>query len=337
MTNVIAFTSGYSVPSARFRVRQYIPAMREYGVNVTEFPAHFGSYPPRNRIMRPFWGCASLVQRLPSILRSYKYDVTLLQRSFISTYTTLEMLTSRPRILDVDDAIFLARNVWHGSTLAKITDRVICGNAYLADWYSQWNKDVHVIPTGIDAFKYKPVDRPNNNSEKVIIGWIGTSGNLKYLYDIEDALLSILSQYPEAYIKVVSDVPPIFKKIDITRYKFEKWSEEREIKNIQEFDVGLMPLRDGNWEKGKCSFKMLQYMACGIPVVVSPVGMNSEILAKGKVGFGVTTHDQWVEAISALIVNVEERKEIGANGRKIVLDEYSSQVIAPRLARVMRY
>ena len=187
MLRVAAFTGGVTVPSARFRVRQYMPALLQQGVAISEMPSRFGIYPPQNKWIRPFWAGATLAEQIPKIIKSHQYDVVLLQREMLSSFVTLEPLTKTPRVLDVDDAIFLHRNGDFARRLAQISDQMICGNTYLADWFSAWNKDITVIPTAVDTDRYVPVIKQGKCEGEIIIGWIGTSGNLKYVYAIEAA------------------------------------------------------------------------------------------------------------------------------------------------------
>lgn len=332
MINVAAFTGGISVPSARFRVRQNIPALMQHGVAVSEMSSRFGIYPPQNKWIRPFWAGATLAEQIPKIIKSHCYDVVLLQREMLSSFVTLEPLTKTPRVLDVDDAIFLYRNGDFARRLAQISDRVICGNTYLADWFSVWNKDITIIPTAVDTDRYVPADKQGKFEGATVIGWIGTSGNLKYVYAIEAALAKMLKAHPKAKLRIVCDKIPEFCLIDMTRCEFIRWSETTEIESIQGMDIGIMPLADTAWARGKCSFKMLQYMSCGIPVVVSPVGMNSEVLAMGKVGIGAVTENEWVDAITALLDSHDLRKQMGAVGRQVVTESFSISKVAPMIA-----
>ena len=331
MLRVAAFTGGKNVPSARFRVRQYIGRLTGEGVEVTEFAAPMGVYPPANKLMRPLWGIATLATRLPGIMQSYRYDLTLLQREMLSTFVTLENLTKRPRVLDVDDAIWLHRGGKFAERLAQQCDGVICGNAFLAEQFSRWNSRVTIIPTAVDTNRYfqeQPVEAP-------VIGWSGTSGGFRYLYSIEPALVAVFERIPDAMLRIVSDAMPSFQKIPASRIEFIRWSPENEVQAIQGMAVGIMPLEDSLWERGKCSFKMLTYMACGVPVVVSPVGMNVEVLSHGHIGFGAQTIDDWVDILLSLLADMRQRIEMGENGRQVLLDNYSLNVVAPKLAETL--
>lgn len=337
MTRVAAFTGGKLVPSARFRVRQYIPTLRKEGIAIDEFCSGFNKYPPPQKWLRPFWGMATLAERLPGIAKSYRYDVVLFQREIMSSFLTLEPLTHRPRILDVDDAIFLYRGGGFAKRLAKLSERVICGNSYLADWFGRWNANIEIIPTAVDTARYVPAERTVDAAEStLIIGWIGTQGNFKYLYAIENALAKVLRRNARARLRIVSDGFPNFNYLPIEQMEFIPWSEESETEVIQSMHIGIMPLEDSLWARGKCSFKMLQYMAAGLPVVVSPVGMNADVLKLGDLGISASTTEQWTDALVEMLENSALRIRMGAEGRRVAESSFSIDVIAPRLACILR-
>jgi glycosyltransferase involved in cell wall biosynthesis len=331
MLRVAAFTGGRNVPSARFRVRQHIPHLIGHGVEMVEFAAPFGSYPPRTRWLRLPWAATTLAARLPGIMKGRGFDVTLLQRELLSTFMTLEPLTKKPRVLDVDDAIWSYRGGGFVQEIAKRCDLVICGNQFLAEHLRQWNSTVTVIPTAVDTRLFAPGGADQGTPS--IIGWSGTSGGLRYLYGIEEALYSVLKNLPEARLRVVSDTRPNFARIPPERVEFVAWSPKTEVEMIRSMTVGIMPLEDSVWERGKCSYKMLTYMACGIPVVVSPIGMNAEVLNHGRVGLGARSLREWEEALFFLLTNRMERLAMGKMARQIVLRKYSINVLSPLLAK----
>ena len=339
MVKVAALTGGRNVPSARFRVRQLIPSLAKHGVRLREFVPLVSKYPPKHKWLRPMWGVAALGVRIPAILAAQRYDIVLFQRELISTFVTLEPLTKHPRVLDVDDAIYLHRGGRFAERLARLADLVICGNDFLADRFSKWNKNVTVIPTAVDTRRFVPLEHPQQNSveEEYVIGWIGTSSNFKYLYSIETALKQVMEMFPNVVLRVIADKKPNFHVVPEEKVQFVPWSPANEVKGVQSVTVGVMPLADGEWERGKCSYKMLQYMACGIPVVVSPVGTNAQILSLGKVGLAASSQDEWVEALRwILAADREVREKMGQEGRHIVEEYFSIEVIAPRLARVLK-
>lgn len=332
---VAAYTGGVNVPSARFRVRQNIPFLQKEGVYICEFPAKFGAFPPLTEIIRPFWAFGALSERSFAVLNSYNYDITLLQREMISTLMTLEPFTKRPRVFDVDDAIWIHRNGKAANRIASLCDLVICGNSFLADYFSQWNNNISIIPTAVDTEKYLPLNN-QSQTERVVIGWSGSSPGLQYLYEIERSLSIILNKHPNAILRIVADSQPCFKLIPLEKIEYIKWSPEVEVQSIQTMTVGIMPLRDSVLARGKCSFKMLTYMACSIPVVVSPIGMNKEILSIGEIGYGPDSEYEWIDSLSTLLTNQTLRTQMGDRGREIVLNQFSIKTIALQIAECLK-
>lgn len=332
MLKVAAFTGGILVPSARFRVRQYIPALLANHIALTEMPSRWGNYPPENKWLRPAWAGMTLLEQIPKIVHSYKFDVVLLQREMVSTFATLEFMTRSPRVLDVDDAIFLYRQGHFARRLAQMSDRIICGNHYVANWFNDWHHDIKIIPTAIDVNRYAPVEKEMDADKPLCVGWTGTSGNLKYLYAIEPALARVMSIRPDVRLIIMCDKRPDFSLIPPGRVMYLPWSEQTEVAALQGMDIGIMPLDDTEWAKGKCSFKMLQYMACGLPVVVSPVGMNEEVLALGHVGLSARSNGDWVDALLALLDSPALRRAMGVAGRHTVVRYFSVHELAPQLA-----
>lgn len=337
--NIAAFTGGTDVPSARFRVRQYIPSLRQQGIDTTEFISSFGSYPPKDfAIMRPIWGLATLTQRIPHLAATQRHHVTLFQRELVSTFMTLERFSKRPRILDVDDAIWLNRSGL-GPKIARACDGIICGNSFLAEYFSKWNPQIFILPTAIDTDRFSPTKKMTNDNKsdkKIVIVWSGTSSGFPFLYSIEETLNKVLMDCDNVYLRIISDSKPHFAGIRPSSIEFLKWNPSIEASGIQTADIGIMPLWDNPWTRGKCSFKMLTYMACGLPVIASPVGMNREVLGKAELGLGPNNLEQWADALSFLIVSEDIRKRMGANGRQVVNKEYSISAVAPRLAGIIR-
>ena len=332
---VAAFTGSVEMSASRFRVRQYIPKLRELGVDVTEFVAKLESYPPESRLLRPLWGPATLAQRLPGVCRSYGYDVTLLQRDMLSTFLTLEPLTKRPRVLDVDDALWLHPRGRFFEKLVRLCDGVLCGNTYIAETVRRWSPQVRLLPTAVDTARFRPIGGAAD-PDCPVIGWSGLPSGFPFLRSIEKSLATILERHPAARLRVVSRTAPPLRYVPKDRVEFVQWSERVEVESIQTMSIGLMPLDDTAWCLGKCSYKMLLYMACGVPAVVSPVGMNAELLAAGRIGFGPRTPDEWVDAIEALLRDPGAASEMGRAGRELVVARYGLDVLAPVLARHLR-
>jgi glycosyltransferase involved in cell wall biosynthesis len=276
-----------------------------------------------------------LASRAAGLARSYGADVTLLQREMMSTYLTLELLTKRPRVLDVDDAIWLRRGGHFARRLGESCDVVICGNGFLAEHFQKWNRRVTVLPTAVDTDRFRPAAGERHRPDRQVICWSGTSGGYAYLDPLEQPLADVLAKYPQSRLRIVSDRPPAFRRIPPERVEYVRWRPEKEVEVLQTADVCIMPLDDSPWSRGKCAYKMLTYMACGCPVVVSAVGMNAEVLAKGTVGLGAQTNSEWVEALSYLLAHPDDASVLGQNGRQVVLREYSLDALAPLLAKIL--
>lgn len=335
MLRVEAFTAGPSAAGARFRVRQYIDLLQAQGIALTEHPALLSIYPPNRRLLRPLWAGATLAQRLPALLASRRADVTLLQRALLSTFVTLEPLSGAPRVLDVDDALWAHPRGDYARKLAALCDSVICGNAFLAEHFARWSSTIDIIATGVDTARFAPASdsaQPTGDAP-FTIGWTGGASGLPYLYAIEQALARVLRALPTARLLVMCDAPPVLPALDPARVLYVPWSEAVEVQTLQRMDVGLMPLDDSVWTRGKCSYKMLLYMACGRPVVVSPVGMNRDVLAQGALGFAATHADEWVDALLTLAANPDLAHAMGGAGRRVVCAHYAIEVTGAALAR----
>ncbi|MBI1920105.1 MAG: glycosyltransferase [Geobacter sp.] len=332
MIRVAAYTPGRHTPSARFRVRQYLPFFKKAGIEVHEYVPREGTYPPSERLKRPLWAVKSILERIPAVVRSHEYDVTLLQREMFSSHITLEPFTKRPRILDVDDAIWDNRRGAFAESLARMCDAVICGNAFLAEQFRKWNSRVYIVPTAVDTKRFRP---SLASKEKQIIGWSGSSSGFHYLYGIEKALATVLTKFPSVILRIIADAAPRFAQIPSERWEFVRWAPEIEVQAIQGMTIGIMPLDNSIKARGKCSFKMLCYMACGVPVVVSPVGMNVELLAKGDIGYAASSTEEWVDGIALLVEDPVTAKRKGQTGRRICIEHYDVHLVASRIAKII--
>jgi glycosyltransferase involved in cell wall biosynthesis len=326
---VAAFTSGAEVPGARFRVRQYIPALAKLGIAVDEHWPGLGAFPPAARWLRPAWLAGTLAQRLPQLAQAAHADVTWLYREMVSTLVTFEGLTRRPRILDIDDAVHLNRDGRTARRLAGLVDHVIVANAYLAEAWQKWTPAVEILPMSIDTNFYTSASLP----EKPVIGWLGSRGNMPYLERIAPALAEIVRLFPNVTIGVCSEARPQLSGVPFVHVP---WSAARERSFLASLTVGIVPLDDTPWERGKFSYKMLQYMASGRPSVLSPVGVNAEMLAQADIGIAASTHEQWVAALSTLIADPAAANQLGATARRHAVSDYSVEAIAPRLAALFR-
>jgi glycosyltransferase involved in cell wall biosynthesis len=337
---IAAYTGGVMVPSARARVRQYIGPLQQLGIAVREYPLPWGNILPRSVALRPLWMTATALVRAGELTRSWSADASWVSRQLLPAFAPLHAMARRPIILDVDDAIWLNTGGRRASDLARASHLVVCGNSFLADQFSRWNPNVTVIPTAVDTTWYRPqpeaAGAPYDPASTVRLGWTGTSGNFPFLYAIERALMRVLQRCPRAGLLVIADRPPQFTMIPGSRVEFEYWSPDAELAAFARMTIGLMPLADSDWCRGKCSYKMLCYMAAGLPVVVTATGMNREILALGQIGLSAASEQEWIDALMALVQQEDLRRRMGAAGRAVVEERYSLHCLAQQYAAVFQ-
>ena len=326
---IAAFTGRRDDPASFFRMRQHFPKLKSMGLNIREF-------------MHPcFKGCWHLgpfkvVPYLSKLIESRDSDVTWLTRTFVVGLETIELLLKRPRVMDVDDAIWLSKPLGAVSIphLASHMDVIIAGNNYIADWFSKYCKQVHIIPTAIDTTRYTK-KKYKTEEENFIIGWTGTSSNFSYLNIVEKPLARFLADHKNTFFKLIADESWHSELIPPDRIIFVKWSREIEVEALHTMSVGIMPLTNTPWSRGKCSFKMLQYMAVGLPVIVSPVGMNNEVLEKGEMGLIARSEDDWHDAFDNLYSNSQTKQKLGTIGREVVEQYFSAESVVPRLFSIL--
>jgi len=221
--------------------------------------------------------------------------------------------------------------------IARAMDAVTAGNSYLAEYFGKYCKEVHVVPTAIDLDRYtlRP-DSANESSEKFVIGWTGSSSNFKYLDSIEPVLSRFIQGHDRAELILIADRPWEHRLLPPDKVRFIRWSVEEEVRVLHSMSVGIMPLADDKWTRGKCAFKMLQYMGVGLPVIVSPVGMNRDVLEKGDIGLEAGSPDQWYEALVSLYEDRTLGVKLGLEGRKVVEKFYNADIIARELADIFK-
>jgi glycosyltransferase involved in cell wall biosynthesis len=235
-------------------------------------------------------------------------------------------------IYDFDDAIWTTDRVdeswllrslkWRNKVkfICKNSDKVSCGNEYLAAFAKQFNTHVIYNPTTIDTSHLHNLEFIKKRNKSLTIGWTGSHSTLKYLRDLEPVLQQIEIQFPHVQFAVIADQPIALK---LKSLQFIPWSIKSEINDLYQIDIGVMPLPDDEWSKGKCGFKALQFMALQIPVVASPIGVNVKIIDHGVDGFLASTQHEWIHFLTQLIEDNQLQMTIGANGREKVLNGYS--------------
>jgi glycosyltransferase involved in cell wall biosynthesis len=342
---VQAIVSGRLAASSRFRVLQHVAPLRRLGIEVSARPPRISKYAsvPGRWARRPVASDAArialegakLAVRFPGAARSWRADVTWLEREVLPGHLTLEPLLHHPVLFDVDDAIWLL-SAGHERATRAIARRAACvlaGNDFLADWFASVAPAVQRVWTAIDTERFTPAPR---RDKPFVAGWTGSGSSLRYLSAVAPAVGRFLREAPDARLVVMADAFVSLPGIPDDRVDLVRWSPATEARTIQDFDVGLMPLGGGDWAKGKCAFEMLQYMSCAVPTVVAPVGMNAEVLAMAEVGLPATTEDEWVDALLTLYRDRDRADALGRRGRELAERTFSVPVIAIQLAAAMR-
>jgi glycosyltransferase involved in cell wall biosynthesis len=326
-------------PSQRFRFEQYLNYLKENGYDY-EY-----SYLIRQEDDKVFYGKGnywkkflilfrSVLKRWSELRKAKSYDLFFVQReAFMLGTTFFEKGISKKTkmIFDFDDSIWLQvvsdgnkslgflKDASKTQKLIKYAHLIFAGNEYLAKFARQFNSNVVIVPTTIDTDEYKRIPQPA--SDKVCVGWSGSFTTIEHFEFAIPALLKIKEKYGEKVcFKVIGDGNYRHEELNITGLP---WIKKDELQELSGIDIGIMPLPDTEWANGKCGLKGLQYMALEIATIMSPVGVNTEIIQDGENGFLADATDEWVEKISILIEDSELRKKLGAAGRQTVLDKYS--------------
>ena len=251
------------------------------------------------------------------------------------------LLGRRPVVFDFDDAIYLRdvsaanarwkrlKPVGKAAALCRLASHVTVGSSVLAAFAREHARAVTVVPSTIDTDRYAPRPRPAN--PRPVIGWTGSHTTWPHLLTVRDALVRLRREV-DFELRVVGAGPVSLPGLDVTSVT---WRAETEADDLRPLDVGLMPLPDDEWSRGKCGMKALQYMALGIPPVVSPVGANVEIVRDGVEGFHARGADEWLERMRLLLRDEALRAQMGARARARVEEGYSARVQAPRVAAVL--
>lgn len=343
MIRIAALTSGKNIPSASFRVNQYIPRLKKDDIIIRDFNPIWNKFeaPPKQirRYLRPlnldtpkYWNILKRLDRYQGVISSYFHDITWIQKVLIPYHLTLELKTKKPMVFDLDDAIWLDEGKGFTHKIVGNATMVFAGNSYMADWCGNYNKNVKIVHTAVDTNFYHPFKKEPNSH--FIIGWLGSSSNFKYFNIILEPLTILLNRHKDIRVKIIADRYPIELSQIKEHLDFVPWHPINHIAEMRDFTVGIMPLIDDEWTKGKCSFKMLQYMAMGIPVIVSPFGMNKEVLEQGDIGFGPINTAEWVDALEYAYLN--NMKDKGLTAHNIIKHNYSTEIIAQKIAKYFK-
>ena len=326
-------------PGQRFRHEQYLEFLEENGYeimysNLLTAKKDKIFYGPGNTLKKIGIGLSSILLRIKDLIRANSFDYIFVYRDAFFFGILFEWLFRKSKaklIFDFDDSIWLQdenpnqsifqklKNPSKTATIISYCDLVIAGNEYLANYARQHNENVEIIPTTIDLNEYTKVDV--TKSDKVCIGWSGSFSTIKHFESATEALKLIKNKYQDkVYFKVIGDGN---YRNDTLEIEGLPWKADTEIKDLCEIDIGIMPLPDDDWSKGKCGLKGLQYMALEIPAIMSHVGVNSDIIEDGVNGFLAGSTEEWVEKVSLLIDDPVLREQIGKAGSITVRNDFS--------------
>jgi len=321
--NLFILTNNPNRASFRQRIAIYLDTLREKGLNceVAKLPS------------------GSLARR-QLFKKTAEFDGVFLNRKGLNLFNAFWLgKYSRKLIYDFDDAIMYSvknpeRNSWSHfipfRRSAGLADMIIAGNSYLAQHARRFNPNVVVLPTGLDVNAYKVPANPENDG-KIRLVWIGSRSTLKYLAEIKPALEQIGSRFNNAILRIVCDDFFDLKNMDVEKYQ---WSLEKQAVDLAASHIGLAPLPDNRFTRGKCGFKILQYEAASLPVVASPVGVNSEYVRDNVTGLFAISIQEWIEKITQLIMNPQLRKQMGKEGL-VQVKNFDTGIIGKKLVELI--
>lgn len=339
-------------PSSRFRVYQYLPYLAANGINATVRPfinSRLSSiiYTDGNLAAKLGIVAAATAGRVGDLLKSFNYDVVYVLREAFPFGPPLFEYCFRKfsgrLIFDFDDAIYMRSLAFHNpldrfrdwqkpAKVIATSTHVVVGSVHLRNYARRYIHDeaVSVIPTVVDTTQYAVV--PFRQTDRVTIGWIGTPRGSCYLFDLLDVFNALAKRFPAIAFKFVGALP---FEVGALPVQFKDWRLDEEIADIQSFDIGIMPLTDDEETRGKCGFKLIQYLGAGVPAVCSPIGANCDIVEHAQSGFFAQNAAQWEEALATLIDDEALRRRFGAHGRARVESHYSLIIAAPKMLDVL--
>jgi len=339
-------------PGQRYRLEQWEPLLRERGVEITYAPfeddeLHSVVYKPGQMGKKLQLVSRNLARRLSTISKARKYDlVYILREAALLGPAFFERLLYQQRVpfvFDFDYAIFVTyRSPSNGylsylkfasktKTICRLASHVMVGNPYLAEYAGQVNDKVTVIPTTIDTEKYR-LSEPRDSDGPLTIGWTGSYSTVQHLDTLRGALKK-LAETENFRLRVIGT--PAYE-IAPVNVEAMQWRAATELEDLSAIDIGVMPLPDDKWSKGKCGLKALQFMALGVPTICSPVGVNTDIIQDNENGFLAATEAEWVEKLTRLLRSAELRRRLGQAGRATVEEKYSAVTQAPRVYEIFR-
>lgn len=344
--SVAYFAKSTSIgPTSRYRILQFLPGLADCGIDCAVYPLFGPMYwrileisPVIVQILaKTVYAVGRFLRRAFSILVMGAVDLVVIEGQLFpympAWVERVFVKLGRRVVVEYDDAIYLTpghhRKV---PELMSMASGVIVGNHVLARYAAQYSPRVYVVPTVVDTARFVPLPRhgqpapPPRDSLRVV--WVGLAYNLPYL-DAIAPVLRDLQEQRRITLRVVCSRPLQWPGLTV---EFQPWSLEQEVKLLQDCDIGIMPLPDNEWARGKCGLKLLQYMAVGLPAVASPVGVNQEIIRDGDNGFLAGSKAEWRAKLIQLCCDAELRTKIGKAARQTVVEQYSLAAWTPKLA-----
>ncbi|RYY72052.1 MAG: glycosyltransferase [Chitinophagaceae bacterium] len=338
---ILPYPLGYA-PSQRFRVEAFFPLLRQHGYHI-EHACFFSADDwkllyKKGSIVQKSWAVVKgFALRIALVAKVWQYDYFFIHREatplgppFVEWI--IAKIWNKKFIYDFDDAIWIPNTTkenrlagwlkafWKVKYNCRWAYWVVGGNDYLCDYARQFNKNVVRLPTCVDTeARHNRLKEPKQG--KLTIGWTGSHSTLYYLDEIIPILRQLQDEIKFNFL-VIADKSP---EIQLNDWTFLPWQEKTEIEDLLRFDIGIMPLKQDAWSEGKCGFKLIQYLALGIPAVASPVGVNNQIIDEGKNGYLCHSSEDWYGALKRLLVDVNSRRELGQRGRAKIVKHYSIQ------------
>lgn len=340
MNRIVFFLQGRLVPAARFRGHAIARCLAERGYDVqlrVPNPSVYGDVPGLGSIacripgLRPLLSVGALFCRLAQLRHLRRDDFVFFQRPMVELPTAyLESVAAKGRrsLIDFDDAIYLNRGTKRKlSRIFDVVDWIVTGNQTLAEYVNRPSR-TRIIPTSVDTSLWTAqATRPIADGE-VVVGWTGLSGNYGHLAAASEAIARALAETGARFL-IISDAPPP-RALAALNPEYVPWSPNDEVAQLSRIDIGVMPLADTAYARGKCAFKLIQYMALGRPALASPVGANAEVVRDGVDGFLPRNDDEWTERLVSLIRDPGLRSRVGERARARVTEAYSLDAVVPR-------
>ena len=323
---ILFLVQGLDVAASRYRVLQYLPYLKEHGIQASVLPFPKGVF-----------------AKLKVFKSANQYDILFIQRKRFSVFWLKYIRKNARKIVyDFDDSVMhrSSKHLRHESktrvkmfkNMVNASDHVIAGNEYLQQNTIPYTQNVTIIPSPIDISLY-PQKTYSEKSDNITLGWVGAHGSIHYLKKMKPIFETLGKKNDKLRLKIVCDT---FFDCENMVVDKKQWSEKDEVADIQSFDIGLMPLMDDPWSHGKCGLKILQCLATGVPVVCSPAGINKEIVENGVHGFWASSQKEWIEKLEILINDHELRRKMGIAGRERVIERYSLKANEPRMLKIFQ-